>query len=54
MIDILVVLAVALLVSLCIYKIIKDKKKGKTSCGHNCAHCSGCYSEISKKEVVGK
>ena len=21
-------------------KLIKDKKKGKTSCGNNCAHCA--------------
>lgn len=23
-----------------VYKIIKDKKQGKSSCGCNCAHCA--------------
>ena len=25
-----------------IWKMIKDKKAGKSSCGGDCAHCRGC------------
>ena len=29
-----------LIVVLIIVKLVKDKKKGKSSCGCNCAHCA--------------
>ena len=29
-----------LIVVLIIRKLVKDKKKGKSSCGCNCAHCA--------------
>ena len=32
--------AVLLLVVVLIRKLVKDKKKGKSSCGCNCAHCA--------------
>ena len=32
----------AVIVGLLIWKIIKDKKAGKSSCGGDCAHCRGC------------
>ena len=32
----------AVIVGLLIWKMIKDKKTGKSSCGGDCAHCRGC------------
>ena len=32
----------AVIVGLLIWKMIKDKKVGKSSCGGDCAHCKGC------------
>ena len=32
----------AVIVGLLIWKLIKDKKAGKSSCGGDCAHCRGC------------
>ena len=34
----------ALIVGLVIYKLVSDKRKGKSSCGGDCAHCkSNCH-----------
>ena len=30
----------AVIVGLLIWKMIKDKKAGKSSCGGNCSHCA--------------
>ena len=32
----------AVIVGLLVWKMIKDKKAGKSSCGGDCAHCRGC------------
>ncbi|MCR5725152.1 MAG: FeoB-associated Cys-rich membrane protein [Treponema sp.] len=26
-------------------KLVKDKKRGRSSCGGNCAHCAACRHE---------
>lgn len=44
----LIVLAIVLLI---IFKLIKDKKKGKSSCGCGCEHCqnaSACHDSVKK------
>lgn len=33
----------AVIVGLIIWKLVKDKKSGKSSCGGDCAHCKGCH-----------
>ena len=38
--TIIVTMILALAVVLIIIKMVKDKKQGRTSCGHNCAHCT--------------
>ncbi len=38
--TILICLVLALIVTAIIVSLVKDKKKGKTSCGCNCAHCA--------------
>ena len=38
--TILITLVLAVIVTLIILSLVKNKKKGKTSCGCNCAHCA--------------
>ena len=38
--TILVSAVLILIVALILHKLVKDKKKGKGSCGCNCAHCA--------------
>ena len=26
-----------------VYSMVRDKKKGKSACGGDCAHCKGCH-----------
>ena len=45
-----IVLAVVILV---IVKLIRDKKKGKKSCGCDCGHCTvsaGCHHETARHQ----
>ena len=37
--TILITLVLVLVVTGIIIKLVKDRKKGKSSCGGNCAHC---------------
>ena len=38
--TIIVSLVLILIVAASIRKLVRDKKKGKSSCGCNCAHCA--------------
>ncbi|MCR5310308.1 MAG: FeoB-associated Cys-rich membrane protein [Lachnospiraceae bacterium] len=38
--TIIVLLILAAVVFLIVRSIVKDKKKGKSTCGSNCAHCA--------------
>ena len=38
--TIIVSLVLILIVAAIISKLVRDKKKGKSSCGCNCAHCA--------------
>lgn len=38
--TILVSAVLVAIVALIVRKLVKDKKKGKSSCGCNCAHCA--------------
>ncbi|MBQ6430454.1 MAG: FeoB-associated Cys-rich membrane protein [Oscillospiraceae bacterium] len=40
--TILVALALTGIVSLIVWSMKKDKKKGRHACGGNCAHCAAC------------
>ena len=53
--TIIICLVLILIVALIIVNLIKDKKKGKTTCGNNCAHCAmagSCHqhAEMQKKK----
>ena len=45
--TILITLALVLIVTCIVLKLIKDKKHGKSSCGGNCAHCNMCAGHSS-------
>ena len=42
--NIVVTLALLVVVAAVIFKLIKDKKNGRSSCGGDCAHCGMCDS----------
>lgn len=45
-------LVLALIVAGIVCKLVADKRKGKSSCGCNCAHCAmagACHDRDSKK-----
>ena len=42
--TILITLFIAIIVTLIILSMIRDKKQGRSSCGGNCAHCNMCAS----------
>ena len=44
LINIVLVLAVALLVFVLVRGLIRDKRVGKSPCGGNCSGCGGCAS----------
>ena len=50
LIEIIVIVACVLIVGGVIVTSIINKKKGKTSCGCDCAHCSGCNLKKDNKE----
>ena len=51
--TIIICLVLAVIVALIIFSLVKNKKKGKSSCGCNCAHCamagSPATARISKR-----
>ena len=49
-VTIIIILFLAAVVSAIILKLVNDRKKGKTSCGCDCAHCSmsGTCHELKK------
>ncbi len=41
--TLVILIVLAAVVGLVIFKLIRDKKKGKHSCGCDCGSCSGCH-----------
>jgi hypothetical protein len=42
--TVVVLIVLAAIVSLSIYSMIRDKKKGKSpTCGFDCSKCKGCH-----------
>lgn len=37
---ILICVALVAVLALAVWSLVRDKKKGKSSCGANCAHCA--------------
>ena len=42
LVNILLTFAVALVVGLLIFVMVRDKKAGKCACGGNCGSCASC------------
>lgn len=40
--TVLISIGLVLIVGGILYKMRKDKKAGKSSCGGDCGHCGGC------------
>ena len=50
--TILICIGLIAIVVAIIVKLVKDKKRGKSSCGCNCAHCAmagSCHAGNAKK-----
>lgn len=46
--TILITLALVLVVAAIVMKLLRDRRKGKSNCGSNCAHCAmagSCHSK---------
>ena len=52
--TIIISLVLAAIVALIIVFLVKNKKKGKSSCGCNCAHCAMAGSCHSANQQKGK
>lgn len=52
--TIIICLVLAVIVALIIFSLVKNKKKGKSSCGCNCAHCAMAGSCHSANQQKGK
>lgn len=42
--TIIVFAALIIVVAAIVFKLVKDKKQGKSSCGCDCSSCGGCCS----------
>ena len=51
--TIIICVVLILIVAAVIFSLVRDKKKGKSSCGCNCAHCAmagACHKGQSDKK----
>lgn len=49
--TVLICAALVIIVGLIIFSLIRDKRKGKNTCGCNCAHCAmagSCHGQKKK------
>ncbi len=49
--TVLICAALVVVVGLIIFSLIRDKRRGKSSCGCNCAHCAmagSCHGQKKK------
>ena len=49
--DILIIVLLAAVVVFAAVRIVKNRKKGKCSCGCDCANCAGCAAMQQGKET---
>ena len=52
--TVIISLVLAVIVALIIFSLVKNKKKGESSCGCNCAHCAMSGSCHGAAEKNGK
>lgn len=49
--TVLICVALVVVVGLIIFSLVRDKRRGKSSCGCNCAHCAmagSCHGQKKK------
>ncbi len=46
--TVIVILIISAIVALAVFSIVRDKKKGKCSCGNSCSSCA-MHGECHKK-----
>ncbi len=51
--TIVILLVLILIVCGIVCKLAGDRKKGRSSCGGNCAHCGMCASARGKQKMTG-
>lgn len=49
-VDVIVIALAVVAVAGVIFTIIRNKKKGKSACGCDCANCPGCLSKAKPKD----
>ncbi len=52
--TVLICIALAVIVGLIIFSLISDKKKGRNTCGAQCAHCAMAGTCHGHKKSKGK
>lgn len=51
--TVLICIALTAVVGLIVFSLIRDKRKGKSSCGCNCAHCAmagACHGDKKQEK----
>ena len=51
-IDYVIIGVMVIAVAFSIFTLVRNKKKGKNSCGCDCKNCRGCY--IQKENKIDK
>lgn len=49
--NVIVCAVLAVIIATIIFKMVKDKKNGKLSCGGNCAGCAGCGAKNTGGDI---
>ncbi len=49
--DVLIIVLIGAVVVFAAVRIVKNKKRGKSSCGCDCANCSGCAAMRQGKDA---
>ena len=48
--DIMLILAIAGVAGFAVWRIVRNRRQGKSACGCDCAHCScGCGGKVVKR-----
>ncbi len=51
--SIVITLLLIFIIAGIIFRLIKDKKQGKSTCGGNCAHCQMCAGCCGERKQTG-
>ena len=54
LVNIVLILALALIVFFIVRSMIRDKREGRSSCGGSCSGCAGCAACQAPAPIQGK